>query len=319
MKVLITGAFGNIGSSALQELVRQGHTVRAFDIKNEKNVRRAQQLAQEFSFEQYWADIRNTEKVVAAVQDQDVIVHLAYILPPAVDENLPVAKAINVDGTLAIIAAAEAQPTKPKFLFASSLEVFGHTQKLPPLRKIDDPVSATDAYTEHKLLGEAKVKASGLQWAIFRFADVPPLEARQPHPIMFSIPLDTRFEMVHTHDVGLAIANGLSSEIWGKTWLIGGGTSCQTHYRDYLYRSLEIVGIGKLPASAFGTDEYCTDWLDSEASEQLLHYQRHTFDQIMTELEQFTRPAGLLRLAMPIIAPLARRQILKMSPYYKKV
>ncbi|MDQ2885334.1 MAG: NAD(P)-dependent oxidoreductase [Chloroflexota bacterium] len=318
MKVLISGAFGNIGSSALQELVRQGHVVRGFDLKSKKNVQRAQQLARTYSFEQVWGDIRNKEDVAAAVQDQDVIIHLAYMIPPAVDEHPEQAYAVNVEGTLNILAAAQNLSTRPKFLFGSSLDVFGHTQQQAPPRKIDDPVYATDAYTEHKLLGETEVKESGLEWAIFRFADVPPLEARNPHPIMFSIPLDTRFEMVHTHDVGLAIANGIKSEIWGKTWLIGGGTRCQVRYRDYLNRSMELAGIGKLPESAFGTKEYCTDWLASEASEQLLHYQLHSFDEIMNDLAKYVRPPAPVRLILPLIAPLIRRQLVKMSPYYNK-
>ena len=318
MKVLLTGALGNIGSSALQELVRQGHSVRSFDIATKRNNERAQQLARQYTFEQVWGDIRNLEDVTQAVQGQEIIIHLAFIIPPAVAENVEKARAVNVDGTQNVLKAAQSLSARPKILFASTLDVFGHTQKLPPPRTLDDPVVATDAYSEHKLLGEAVVKASGLEWAIFRFADVPPLEARQPHPIMFSIPLDTRIEMVHTHDVGLAIANGIQSDIWGKTWLIGGGANCQVRYRDYLGRSLQIAGIGMLPENAFSTEEYCTDWLDTAASEQLLHYQRHSFDEIMTAIAPYNTPPTPVRLIMPLIAPLVRQQMLKMSPHYKK-
>ena len=318
MNILLTGAFGNIGSSTLQELVRQGHTVRCFDVQTEKNAKRAQQLAQTFAFETVWGDIRNTTQVTDAVREQVLIIHLAYMIPPAVDEHLEEARAINVDGTSNVIAAAQQASPHPKLFFGSTLDLFGHTQKLPPPRTVDDPIMATDAYTEHKLLCETKVKESGLEWAIFRFADVPPLEPRQPHPIMFNIPLDTRFEMVHTHDVGLAIANGINSPIWGSIWLIGGGKSCQIYYRNYLNRSLQITGIKKLPESAFTTKEYCTDWLDTNASEALLHYQRHTFDEIMADLAKVNAPPAPLRYILPLFAPLIKQQLLKMSPYYKK-
>ena len=318
MKVLLTGALGNIGSSALQELIRQGHTVRSFDVEHKRNKKRAQDLARHYTFEQVWGDIRDPKDVAKAVQDQECIIHLAFVIPPAVDENLVMARAVNVDGTLNLLTAAQQLPIQPKLLFASTLDVFGRTQKLSPPRTLADPVFATDAYTEHKLLGEAKVKESELEWAIFRFTDVPPLASRQPHPIMFSIPLDTRFEMLHTHDAGLAIANGINSEIWGKTWLIGGGTRCQVRYRDYLNRSMASAGIGALPESAFGTEEYCTDWLDTTASEQLLHYQRHSFDEIMADLAKFTAPPALIRLVMPLIASSVQQRILKLSPHYKQ-
>lgn len=318
MKILLTGAFGNIGSSTLQELVRQGHTVRCFDVQTKKNVKRQQQYSQQFAFETCWGDIRNATQVADAVRDQELIIHLAYMIPPAVDEHPEEARAINVDGTLNVLAAAQHAASPPKMFFGSTLDLFGRTQKLPPPRTVDDPIMATDAYTEHKLLCETKVKESGLQWVIFRFADVPPLEPRQAHPIMFNIPLNTRIEMVHTHDVGLAIANGINNPIWGRIWLIGGGKSCQVRYRDYLNRSLQAVGIKELPEGAFTTEEYCTDWLDTDASEALLHYQRHTFNEIMADLAKVNAPPVPLRYILPLFASLIKQQLLKMSPYYKK-
>src|ERR1051326_7446043 len=291
LKILLTGAFGNIGFSTLQELIKQGHTVQGFDLPTKLNKKRALQV--EGKAEIVWGDIRNAEQVQALVRDQDVIVHLAAILPPDVDEHLELAEAVNVGGTRSLLEAAKQQPQPPKFLFSSSLDVFGFTQDQPPPRKVTDPVVATDAYTTHKLQDEEMITTSGLVWAIYRFADVPPLAPRKPHPIMYRIPLDTRFDMLQTTDAGLAIANGLArDEIWGRVWLIGGGPRCQVYYRDYLERMMDAMGIGKLPEAAFGRDPYCTDWLDSEESEQLLHYQRHTFDEIITELIQYNAPGG---------------------------
>ena len=316
MKILLTGAFGNIGFSTLQELLKQGHTVRSFDLKNKQTEKKARQVAGKTEI--IWGDIRDAQHVASLVVDQDVIVHLAAILPPEVDERLEEAAAVNVEGTRSLLQAAKQQPQPPKFLFSSSLDVFGFTQDQPPPRKVTDPVVATDAYTTHKLEDEAMITTSGLVWSIYRFADVPPLAARKPHPIMYRIPLDTRFDMLHTTDAGLAIANGLAhDEIWGRVWLIGGGPRCQVYYRDYLERMMDAMGIGKLPEAAFGRDPYCTDWLDSEESEQLLHYQRHSFDEIVNELITYAAPGGPTRLIMPVVRPFVRRWLLSMSPYRK--
>lgn len=316
MKVLVTGAFGNIGFSAVQELIRQGHTVRGFDLRTPATEKKARQLAGKA--EVIWGDIRQAEQVAAAVRDQDVIVHLAAILPPDVDERLELAEAVNVGGLRNVLEAAKQQASPPNILFSSSLDVFGFTQDQPPPRKVTDPVQATDAYTRHKLQGEELVKSSGLTWAIYRFADVPPLAARKPHPIMYRVPLNTRFEMLHTLDAGLAIANGITKqELWGRIWLIGGGPRCQVYYRDYLERMLDAMGIGKLPEQAFGHDPYCTDWLDTEESERLLHYQRHSFDEIISDLKRYAAPGGPTRLLMPVIRPFARRWLLSLSPYLK--
>ncbi len=138
---------------------------------------------------------------------------------------------------------------------------------------------------------------------------------RSPHPIMFRIPLATRIEVIHTYDAGLAVANGVRSEdIWGRVLLIGGGAGCQILYSDYLGRMLEIMGIGMLPERAFGSEPYSTDWLDSEESQRLLHYQHYTFDDIIEHLRRITGPQ---RRLVTLVRPLARRWLLRMSPYYR--
>jgi len=316
LKILLTGAFGNIGFSTLQELLKQGHSVRSFDLKNRQTQKKARQVAGKTEI--IWGDIRDAKQVAGMVIDQDVIVHIAAILPPDLDDRPEEAFAVNVEGTRYLLEAARQQPRPPKFLFSSSLDVFGYTQDKPPPRKVTDPVAATDAYTTHKLQDEEMIKSSGLIWSIYRFADVPPLASRKPHPIMFRIPLNTRFDMLHTTDAGLAIANGLAhDEIWGRVWLIGGGPRCQIYYRDYLEGMMSVMGIGKLPENAFGHDPYCTDWLDSEESERLLRYQRHSFNEIIAELVQYAAPGGPMKLLMPIVLPFVRRWLLRMSPYLK--
>ncbi len=314
MNVLLTGAFGNLGMSTLQELLRQGHQVRCFVRHPQTNKPAVRRVASKI--ELFQGDIRQSADVAQAVENQEIIIHLAYMLPPPSEDHPELAHAINVEGTRLLLAAAHGLARPPRFFFASSFDVFGHTQDQTPPRKATDPVQATDHYSTHKLLCEEMVKTSGLPWAIFRFADIPPLELRKPHPIMFKIPLATRFEVIHTYDAGLAVANGIrSEEIWGRTLLIGGGPACQMLYRDYLGRMLDMMGIGMLPERAFGTEPYTTDWLDTEESQRLLKYQRYSFDDIMQHL---TRIVGYKRLLTTLLRPAARWWILRMSPFYKQ-
>src|SRR6185436_1813075 len=115
----------------------------------------------------------------------------------------------------------------------------------------------TDLYTEHKLLGETWVKESGLEWSILRFSDVPVIGFRRAHPIMYEIPLTQRFEVLHTLDAGLAVANTLTCEaVWGRIMLIGGGAACQLTYGQFLFRLLNVMGIGSLPEEAFSVQPY---------------------------------------------------------------
>ena len=82
MQVLVTGAFGNIGSSAVAQLRGQGHQVRSFDVPSKANLRRARGATNVV-----WADIRDEDAVQRAVRGQDVVVHLAGLIPPQVAED----------------------------------------------------------------------------------------------------------------------------------------------------------------------------------------------------------------------------------------
>ncbi|MBO0791285.1 MAG: hypothetical protein J2P36_10085, partial [Ktedonobacteraceae bacterium] len=73
------------------------------------------------------------------------------------------------------------------------------------------------------------------------------------------------------------------------------------------------------PDEAFAPDSkpYCTDWLDTTESQELLHYQRHSFDDIMRDVLAATRPAGVAAWLLPLLRPLIRRRMLRLSPYLK--
>ncbi len=313
MKILLTGAFGNLGMSTLEALLRQGHHVRCFVSRRKAHQRTARRFAGKIELLQ--GDIQRPADLAAAVQDQEAIIHLAYILPPQSEEHPDLARSINVDGTRYLLESARSLPRPPRFFFASSLDVFGPTQDQPPPRKVTDPVQAIDHYASHKIACEEMVKTSGLPWAIFRFSDIPPLGLRRPHPIMFRIPLATRIEVIHPADAGLAVANAMCcEEIWGKILLIGGGPRCQIRYRDYVGRMLDVMGIGMLPERAFGTEPFSTDWLDTEESQRLLNYQRFSFDEI---IQQLTRKVGYKRQLTMMMRPVARWYLLRMSPFYR--
>jgi len=261
-----------------------------------------------------WTDVCDAGAVEAALDGQDAVVHLAGIVPPEVDRDPRLAERVNVGGTRTVVNAALRQRVPPRLLLASTFDLFGHTQDQPPPRRIGDPVSATDEYTRHKLRCEGIVRESGLAWAIFRFCDVPPERPYGADPIMFSIPLANRIEVLHREDAALAIARAITAPVWGRAWLVGGGAACQVRYEEYLRAALDKAGVGMLPREAFATDPYCTDWLDSADTEALLAYQHHSFAQIMADLPApRLAPTWAIRLARPLV----HRHLLRLSPAWR--
>jgi len=323
---MVTGAFGNVGESAVTELLKDGHWVRCFDLPTRANARKARKLEQ-FArqtpgrLEVLWGDLRQPADVARAVQDQEVVVHLAFIIPKmsatgVESEAQPeLAEAVNVGGTRNLLTALEAQPTPPRLIFASSLHVYGLTQHLPPPRTVADPPRPTEHYSRHKVACEEMIRVSGLQWAILRLAATLPLAIRLD-PGMFDVPLDNRIEFVHTRDVGLAIARAVRSDaVWGKTLLIGGGPRCQFRYGEMVERILDAMGVGMLPAAAFSTTPFATDWLDTAESQRLLQYQTRDLNDYVHDMVELLGPRRHLIRAF---APIVRAAVLARSPYYRR-
>ena len=314
MKILLTGPFGNVGSHAIPELLREGHQIRAFDLDVPANRKVAKELGRKV--EPAWGDVRDLRAVERAVTDVDAVLHLAAVIPPGSDEDPAATRAVNVGGTANVVKACQGRARKPRLLLVSTFDVHGHTQSRPPPRRVEDPVQATDPYTESKIAAEALVRESGLDWAIFRLTDVPVIGLRDPHPIMFEIGLHNRIEALHPDDAATALARSLRTpEVWGRTLFVGGGPSCQVTYRDYLKRMLGAMGLEMLPDEAFSDADYATDWVDSTESQRLLRYQRRTFDDITGDV---AKCLGWKKAFVPLAASVAKKKMLDMSPYWRQ-
>ncbi|HUT54185.1 MAG TPA: NAD(P)-dependent oxidoreductase [bacterium] len=320
MKVLLTGAFGNVGKSTIHELVKQGHEVRCFDIRSKVNEKAAAKY--KGRIEVMWGDIRRFEDVANAMRDREAVVHLAFMIPSTMshtgkssEDHPDLAEAVNVGGTANIIEAARSLLHRPRLIFSSSISVYGITQDQSAPRTASDPIYASDHYSEHKLVCEKMVMESGLDWVILRFAAVLAVNVGM-NPDMFDTPLDNRIEFVHSKDVGLACANAVSSaDAAGKVLLIGGGPSCQMKYGDMISGAMEVFGLGMLPEEAFCAEYRYFDWLDTDESQRILNFQRHSYKDWLNDVKRhFTVTRHLARMFKPI----SRWVVLQKSPYYQK-
>lgn len=319
MKVLLTGAFGNIGMSTLPELLAHGHTVRCLDVPTEENKRNAARMAGQVDV--VWGDLRRHDDVVGALRGQDAVVHLAFVIPRLSvtginSEDQPeFARDVNVGGTLNLLAAMKACPRPPHLLFTSSLHVYGRTSHLPPPRTVADPVQPVEHYARQKVTCEEMIKASGLDWTIFRLGASMPIRLILD-PGVFDVPLANRMEYVHSRDVATAIANALrSDQAQGQTWLIGGGPRCQYYYREIAQRVLDAFGIGMLPEEAFTIVPFSTDWLDTSESQRVLQYQQRTLQDYVNDVRS---ALGAKRFGLQGLRPIIRRRLLSVSPYYQQ-
>ncbi|MBY8984137.1 MAG: NAD(P)-dependent oxidoreductase [Candidatus Lokiarchaeota archaeon] len=317
LKVLLTGPFGNVGLSTLEELIKRNYDIRVFDIKNKKNRRIATKFKHQVEI--IWGNLTNPKDVEKAVSGCDVIIHVAAIIPPLADRYPKLAHSVNVGGTLNIVKAIKNQPQKPKLIFTSSVAIYGDRLRNPLIRT-DDPLNPNDddEYAKQKVKCEEIIRNSGLEWVICRLTYIVSLNKLQMDPLMFEMPLDTCIEICDTKDVGLALANAIEcEEIWGETIHIAGGERCRITYREYLNEMLEIFGIGNnfLPKEAFSTKGFHCGFMTTDKSQSLLHYQRHTIDDYFYDVR---KKMAFTRFWTMMFRPFAKKYLLNKSLYYKE-
>ncbi|MBN1934958.1 MAG: NAD-dependent epimerase/dehydratase family protein [Anaerolineae bacterium] len=326
MNILVTGGFGNIGVVVVDECLRRGHIVSVFDVQN----RRTEKLARRYgkrNVKVLFGDLRKADDVSRAVVGQDIVLHLAAILPPVSDAHPDLCKAVNVGGTANLIHALQASTKKAALVSVSSASVMGPTQKRTPPVRSDDPLSPTDAYSSSKIAAEALVAASGLRYCILRLAAVLPTVVNYSSvfamlKLIFDMPLDARCEIVLDLDVAYALVSAAenllgSGEIAGKKGFIAGGRAqgCQMRTRDLISLVFDPMGLRAPDESLFSPelDSYYLDWYDTEEIQSILRYQRHSAEQwqaIMIGMIRYVRP--FLRLFKAGII----RWIEKQSPRY---
>lgn len=318
MKVLLTGAMGNIGLSTLEALLSEGHHVVAFDLES----RRARRLASGFDGRVHfvWGDITDTEPLRSALEGVDAVVHLAAIIPPTSDKVPELARRVNLDATRNLIAQMEASPTARRLVFASSQGVFGDVQDREPPLRIDTPVAPTDEYGRQKVACEEAIRQSRLRWSILRLAAVTPIHMQAQDPsIMFEFSPDARFEFLHPADAGTAFARAVSCvETIGRTLYVAGGESCRMTYYDFTNALMGAMGIGPIPIDAFVRTEpprFFGDWVDTEESQRLLQYQKRGLTE---QLDDMRKDFGVLVPLIRLVRPLATWFVTRRSAYFKE-
>ncbi|MFN8433084.1 MAG: NAD(P)-dependent oxidoreductase [Anaerolineales bacterium] len=314
MNILLTGATGNVGGHVLPLLLERGHNVRClvFDSKNERKVVQSWKRKPEV----VWGDIQDERVVASALGGVEAVIHLAAIIPPMTDQNPLLAYGVNVNGTRNIVNAASKQAKRVRFIFTSTYDVYGNTQNQTPPRKVTLPVNPQEEYARHKVEAEKVIQSGNVDWCIFRLASAIPVEMSTKYQsMMFDVPLDDRLEYIHPADAALAICNAVEhAEVWGKVMHLGGGPRCQLRERDIVQGAFEAIGIGALPEEYFNTQSYYTDWLDTEESQRLLKYQRHTFDD---HVEGLKRSLGWQIPFIKLFSPLIRYFLVRQSKYHK--
>jgi nucleoside-diphosphate-sugar epimerase len=129
MRVLVTGGAGFIGSHIVEELLREGTSVRVLD--NFSTGKRENLAALHGDLEILEGDLRDAEGIKSATREVDLVFHLAaFISVPQSMQDPQECFDTNVTGTVRLLEACRCAGVR-KVVLSSSTAVYGNPVKFP--------------------------------------------------------------------------------------------------------------------------------------------------------------------------------------------
>ncbi len=277
-RILLTGASGTIGIEVLKQLAElySKYDVTIFDIKLTKTVKRFTPFRNIVTI--IYGNIANESELAPACNNQDIVIHLAAIIPPLADDNPVLSHNVNVVGTQNLIKLLELYSPKAFLIYSSSISVYGdrlHT----PMINIGDTLRPSDGdeYAKTKILAETIIQNSTLDWTIFRLAAI--MGGHKVSKLMFHQPLKTSLEIATPRDTARAFVKAIDkqAQVSKTIFNLGGGENCRIMYDDFLSESFKIFGLGEMdfkPNSFADKNFHCGYYADGDVLEQILSFRK---------------------------------------------
>jgi nucleoside-diphosphate-sugar epimerase len=324
--VLVTGAFGLVGSPTVKRLAAAGRQVVATDLGTPAHRKAAQALPT--GTQVRWADLTEPAAVDRLVSEVSpaVIVHLAAVIPPLIYRNAERAHSVNVDATAALVRAAAGQPRPPRFIQASSNAIYGphNPHRCNDLEDAETPPNRYELYGATKLQAEQQVRSSTLEWVVLRLGGVFSVDLTDmpvsSYGVFFesALPTDGRVHTVDVRDVAMAFAAATTADVAGEILLVGGDDSRLLRQGEIMAALGDSMGLtGTFPTGRPGNpdstdDWFVTDWMDTTRAQEALAFQQHSWPQMLAEMRANT---GWKRYPLRLVRPLAKQYLKRRSAY----
>ena len=174
-RALVTGGAGYIGSSLVPRLLDRGMSVRVLDSLAVGDGRSVLTAWGRDGFEFVPGDVRDQSARAVALDGVDTVVHLAAVVgDPACARDPAAARAVNLDGTRALLAEAKERGVG-RFVLASTCSNYGRLVDGDAVATEEWDLRPVSLYAETKVAAELDVLAAagpGFAPTCLRFATV---------------------------------------------------------------------------------------------------------------------------------------------------
>lgn len=228
MKVLVTGATGQLGYDVMKELEKRGHTCVGTNTKN--------------------MDITDAEKVEQVITDTGVeaVIHCAaYTAVDAAEDNEELCRKVNVFGTENIVKVCKAHNLK--MMYISTDYVFDGQGERP--WEPDDERHPLNVYGQSKYEGELAVETNVEKYFIVRISWVFGLNGKNFVKTMLnlgktkdeiSVVNDQTGSPTYTYDLARLLVDMLETERYGRYHATNEGLCTWYEFACEIFRQLEI-------------------------------------------------------------------------------
>jgi D-erythronate 2-dehydrogenase len=149
-RILITGGAGFLGQRLGQALLSSDPRIERLVLADLVQPRR---WTDDSRLQAVQADITRRESAESLLADGiDAICHLAAVVSAEAESDFDLGMGVNLDGTRNLLEAARASGGRPRFLFTSSLAVYG--APLPKIVAEDTPARPRSSYGMEKAVAE---------------------------------------------------------------------------------------------------------------------------------------------------------------------
>lgn len=289
-KILLTGASGTVGFEVLKQLYekKELYDITIFDVKSRKSKRKFSPYKKGINI--VYGNILNDNDIINVSAEQDVIIHLAAIIPPLADEKPKLSYQVNTIGTEKLIKSLEKHSPKAFFIYSSSISVYGDRLENPFI-KVNDILkpSKGDEYAKTKIEAENIIKNCKLDWSIFRLSAI--MGGHKISKLMFHQPLKTSLEIATPIDSARAFVNAIDKQkqLSKKIFNLGGGANCRMIYDSFLSRSFKIYGLGEVDFKQKSFAEknfHCGYYEDGDVLNNILNFRNDTLESYFEKEKQ---------------------------------
>jgi UDP-glucose 4-epimerase len=243
MNTFVTGGAGFIGSTLVDRLLADGHTVTAYDNFSTGQAAFLEQARQHPNFQLVEGDLLDERRLTAALAGQDVVFHLAANADVRFGTQHP-RKDLeqNTIATYNVLEAMRANGVR-RIAFSSTGSIYGEPDVFPTPETAPFPVQ-TSLYGASKLAGEGLIAAYsagfGFQAYIFRFVSI----------------LGERYTHGHVFDFyRKLLQNPREIEVLGN----GKQRKSYLYVQDCVDAIMTVIAKANAPVNIYnlGTAEYC--------------------------------------------------------------